>query len=70
MTKLRQFLQRLDLCLYILRKGDTDMAIIYATLIIKGVKTFSQVPACIKDKVKDCLVDLDVPELAETGTDQ
>ena len=43
------------------------MAIIYATLIIKGVKTFSQVPACIKDKVKNCLVDLDVPELAETA---
>ena len=28
------------------------MAIIYATPIIKGVKAFSQVPACIKDKVK------------------
>ena len=40
------------------------MEIIYATLIIKGVKTFSQGPACIKEKVKQLLTDLDVPELA------
>ena len=41
------------------------MAIIYATLIIKGKKTFVDVPDKIKDKVKEVLIDLDCPELAE-----
>lgn len=41
------------------------MAIIYATLIIKGKKTFAQVPATIKQQVKEILIDLEVPELAE-----
>ena len=37
----------------------------YATLIIKGKKTFADVPEKIKDKVKEVLIDLDCPELAE-----
>ena len=41
------------------------MAVVYATLIIKGVKTFDQVPALIKEQVKQVLIDLEVPELAE-----
>ena len=40
------------------------MAVIYATLIIKGKKTFADVPVKIQDKVKEVL-DLDCPELAE-----
>ena len=36
-----------------------------ATLIIKGKKTFADVPEKIKDKVKEVLIDLDCPELAE-----
>ena len=47
------------------RKDVQTMAIIYATLIIKGKKTFADVPDKIKDKVKEVLVDLDYPELAE-----
>ncbi|MFR4284790.1 MAG: CD1375 family protein [Anaerobutyricum soehngenii] len=42
------------------------MAIIYATLIIKGKKTFADVPDKIKEKVREVLTDLDCPELAET----
>lgn len=42
-----------------------SMAIIYATLIVKGVKTISQVPKSLKEKVKKILIDLDMPELAE-----
>lgn len=49
----------------ILRKEVTVMAVIYATLIIKGKKTFAEVPAVLKDKVKEILIDLEVPELAE-----
>lgn len=48
-----------------LRKVVEIMAIIYATLIIKGKKTFAEVPARIQDQVKQVLVDLDLPELAE-----
>lgn len=47
------------------RKNVQTMAIIYATLIIKGKKTFADVPEKIKDKVKEVLIDLDCPELAE-----
>ncbi len=41
------------------------VAVIYATLIVKGKKTFDQVPERIQEQVKELLVDLDVPELAE-----
>lgn len=41
------------------------MAVIYATLIIKGRKTIGQVPLKIRDEVKQVLIDLDHPELAE-----
>ena len=47
------------------RKDVENMAVIYATLIIKGKKTFADVPDKIKDRVKDVLIDLDCPELAE-----
>lgn len=49
----------------VLRKEVTVMAVIYATLIIKGKKTFAEVPAVLKDKVKEILIDLELPELAE-----
>jgi len=47
------------------RKDVESMAVIYATLIIKGKKTFADVPEKIKDKVKEVLIDPDCPELAE-----
>lgn len=36
------------------------MAIIYATLIIKGKKTLSQVPALLRKQVEEILKDLEV----------
>lgn len=42
-----------------------DVAVVYATLIVKGKKTFSQVPASLKDAVREILIALDLPELAE-----
>lgn len=42
------------------------MTVIYATLIIKGKKTIDEVPAKIRDQVKQVLIDLDLPELAES----
>lgn len=44
------------------------MAVIYAALIIKGKKTIDDVPAVIREKVRQILIDLDLPELA--GEDQ
>lgn len=40
------------------------MAEVYATLIIKGVKKFSEVPATIRPKVREVLIALDMGELA------
>lgn len=47
------------------RKDVNEMAVVYATLIVKGKKTFADVPARIQDQVKQVLIDLDCPELAE-----
>lgn len=47
------------------RKEVSIMAVIYATLIVKGKKTIAEVPAVIKEQVKQILIDLEVPELAE-----
>lgn len=43
-----------------IRKGDNIMAIIYATLIVKGKKTIDQVPTIIREQVKEILKDLEV----------
>lgn len=41
------------------------MVVVYATLIIKGKKTINEVPTLIRDQVKEVLIDMDLPELAE-----
>ena len=45
--------------LYYLVGGD-DMAMVYATLIIKGKRTLASVPALIKPQVIEILADLEV----------
>lgn len=47
------------------RKDVETMAVVYATLIIKGRKNFADVPDRIKAQVKEVLTDLDCAELAE-----
>lgn len=47
------------------RKDVKQMAVVYATLIIKGKKDFADVPEKIKGKVKEVLTDLDCLDLAE-----
>ena len=49
----------------ILGKDVIQMAVVYATLIIKGKKTIHDVPERIREQVKQVLIDLDLPELAE-----
>ena len=42
------------------RREVCIMAVVYATLIVKGKKTLEDVPALLKEQVRDILVDLDV----------
>ena len=49
----------------LLGKGVEDVAVVYATLIVKGVKTFADVPVMLKEQVKEILIALDCAELAE-----
>ena len=44
----------------LLRKEVQVMAVVYATLIVKGKKTLEQVPALIRADVRQILVDLEV----------
>ena len=54
----------LRLLLFLLLRKEVDtMAVIYATLIVKGRKTLRQVPDKIKDQVRQVLVDLECEEL-------
>lgn len=46
-----------------LGKEVYTMAIIYATLIVKGKKTFAQVPERIRNQVREVLIDLECEEL-------
>ena len=45
-------------------KGGNDMAMVYVTLIIKGAKSFADVPATLQAQVKQLLIELDLGELA------
>jgi len=60
MLKLRLFIINL-----LLGKEKQRMAEVYATLIIKGVRTFDQIPGVIQPKVKAVLEALDLGELAQ-----
>lgn len=67
---LKDFVKKLkscwiDLLLILIGKVVEDMAVVYATLIIKGKKTFAQVPDTLKEQVREILIDLECPELAE-----
>lgn len=56
MSRLKQWLLKLVLG----KEVYQTMAIIYATLIVKGKKKLSQVPAIIREEVKTILADLEV----------
>lgn len=55
MNRLREFLLKI-----LLRKEAYTMAVVYATLIVKGKKTLEQVPALIRPQVEEILADLEV----------
>lgn len=39
------------------------MAVVYATLILKGKKSYADVPATLKGQVKEILIELDCSDL-------
>lgn len=41
------------------------MSMVYVSLIVKGKKTFSQVPDKLKDEVRQILIDIDCGYLIE-----
>lgn len=55
----------LFLCKILLRKEEGEMVAIYVALIIKSKRTYAQVPARLKEPVKQMLIDLDLEELAQ-----
>jgi hypothetical protein len=55
MSRLREWLLK---CL--LRKEVQIMAVVYATLIVKGKKTLEQVPSKLREEVEDILEALEV----------
>lgn len=67
--KFRQFWMLIPMIKYLLlkfllRKDVNEMAVVYATLIVKGKKTFAEVPALIKEQVRQVLIDIDCGDLA------
>ena len=50
--------------LFILGRREVEnMAAIYVALIIKGKRNYSDIPAVIKPKVKEILVDLELEDI-------
>jgi len=55
MSRLREWLLKI-----LLRKEVQTMAVVYATLIVKGKKTLDQVPSIIRKDVEDIIEALEV----------
>lgn len=55
MGKIREFLLKI-----LLWKEVDKMAVVYATLIIKGKKTLEQVPALLRNEVEEIIETLEV----------
>ena len=55
MSRFREWLLKV-----LLRKEVQTMAVVYATLIIKGKKTLEQVPTKLREEVEDILETLEV----------
>ena len=53
---------KIYLVLFLLKKEENIMAVIYASLIVKGKKTIGEVPVKIREQVRQILIDLEVPE--------
>ena len=50
---------------YFIIRRYADMALVYVSLIIKGRRTFSSVPAPLKPQVREILIDLELEYLID-----
>lgn len=51
-------------CIAILRRKEVEtMAVIYVALIVKGKRTYADIPEVIKPKVREILIDLELEDL-------
>ena len=64
---LMMFLSVFVTLLLLLWKEVNDMAMVYATLIIKGRRTFDSVPEPLKEQVRRILYDCECEFLIEEG---
>lgn len=55
----------INLLLFLNRKDDSMMAMLWAQQIMLGKKEFKDVPRLLKEQVKEILVDSGMGELAE-----
>lgn len=65
---LKTYLKDCALMLPLLWKEVIDMAMVYATLIIKGRRSYDTVPETLKAQVREILIDCDCEHLC--GTDE
>ena len=58
--------QLYDVIIFLLNEKEVKtVAVIYATLIIKGKRTFKTIPNRLKDEVKEILISLECENLVE-----
>ncbi len=63
---MKNLINRLNFTFLVIRlifREVEQMAVVYATLIVKGYKTFAQVPNVIKPQVAEVLRELEAEEL-------
>lgn len=64
LERLKVFLSGLGMLFgVLLRKEENEMAAVYATLIIKGRRTFASIPETLKEQVRQILIDLECEHL-------
>ena len=61
--KWKRFLSNIRLFHFIMKGGVVDMAMVYALLIVKGKKTFAEVPETLKEQVREILIDMECEHL-------
>ena len=54
-----------NLFLFFTRKEVRRLAVIYVALIVKGKRTYASVPAVIKPRVKELLIELELEDLIQ-----
>ena len=52
-----------NLFLFFTRKEVRNLAVIYVALIVKGKRSYASVPAVIKPRVKELLIELELEDL-------